>query len=108
MLVSGLVWFGLVWFDMLLSGLVRFGLGWFGSVGFGLVWVDVVWSGFTPLYRFGLVPVAVVTLLLEHRWRSPRGRNRKPCRLALVSLRLLALVPSLLLLPSFPFTTACS
>jgi len=76
-----------------------------------LTWSGLVWlfgSGFTPLYRFGLVPIAAVTLLLERRWRSPRGRNRKPCRSALVSLRLLRLLPSLLPLPSFPFTTACS
>jgi hypothetical protein len=58
--------------------------GWSGLGGRGLVWF-----GFTPLYWLGLVPVAAVTLLLERRWRSPRGRNRKPCRSALVSVRLL-------------------
>jgi hypothetical protein len=82
----------------------------FSSVRFGLVWFGLVWlfgSGFTPLYRFGLIPVAAVTLLLEQRWRSPRGREQKTvplgvCFFASSSASAIAASPALFFLLLLP------
>ena len=43
--LTGMGWYGLVWYGMGWYGLVWYGMGWYGMVWVGMVWYGMVWVG---------------------------------------------------------------